>query len=238
MNLTTYYCEYSILPEHLTRDTCITFFGGMSKNDDLRELGNVQLLGRWACVGEARGFCIAKAQNVVDMQKWLNNWVSMADIKVVPCLDDNEHRELILKEKPSYEVKYDKINNSPKNNESLYFVKYQFKDGCKDDGFKAFANLTEEQDNQDPGKCTSYGRWHVPSKGCGYAIASCPSALDIYKWAYNWNSLCDVDIHPVTQDIDTRKIIKEGFGYETKHRNVMNQLSKLNGSSSTNCLGF
>ena len=82
--MTTFYCEYQILPEHTTRDACMTFFGGMTHEDDLKELGDVRLLSRWSCVGEARGFCVAQAANVVDMQKWLNNWVSMADIKVVP----------------------------------------------------------------------------------------------------------------------------------------------------------
>lgn len=231
----TYFCEYNILPEHSTRDACMTMFGSMNVQDDNKELGEVKLLGRWACVGEARGFCIAEAESVVQMQKWLNNWVSMADIKVVPCLDDNQHRELILTEKPSYSVSYDKVNNPPKEGESLYFIKYQFKEGKKDDGFKAFASLSQEDDTNDSGKCTSFGRWHVPSKGCGYAIASCPSAFDGYKWAYNWNSMCDCELHPVTQDNETREIIKSGFGYDAKYKNLMQQMDKLSGKSS-NCL--
>ena len=48
-------------------------------------------------------------------------------IQSTPCLDDNQQRELILKNKPSYEVLYDKVNNSPKEGESLYFIKYKFK---------------------------------------------------------------------------------------------------------------
>lgn len=225
--LNTFYCEYQILPEHSTRDACMTFFGGMSNDDDLRELGQVKLLGRWSCVGEARGFCIAQATNVVDMQKWLNNWVSMADIKVVPVLDDNQHRELILGNPSSYEVSYDRVNDKAKEGESLYLVKYQFRDGCRDDGFKAFANMSQEQDNLDSGNCTSYGRWHVPSQGCGYAIASCPSAFDMYKWAHNWNSLCDCYIFPVTGDEETRNIIKQGIGFRVKHKKLMEQMKEL-----------
>ena len=231
MSLTTFFCEYNILPEHATRDTCMTVFGGMTEEDDLRELGEVKLLGRWACVGEARGFCIAQAKNAVDMQRWLNAWVTMADIKVVPCLDDNEHRELLLGSKSEYIVSYDKVDSNAKDGESLYFIKYQFKDGKKDEGFAAFASLTKEADDNDSGNCTSLGRWHVPSKGCGYAIASCPSALDIYKWAYNWNSVCDCEVVPVTKDSETRDIIKNGLGYEVKHKMVMQQLAKLTGNS-------
>ena len=218
-DMVTYVCEYKILPEHTTRETCITFFGGMTKDDDIRELGDVQLLGRWGCVGEARGFCVAQAPNNFCMQKWLNNWVSMADIKVVPCLDDNEHRELILGKEPSFMVTYDKVNDPPLENESLYFVKYKFRNGCINKGFDAFANMTKDQDEGDSGKCTSYGRWHVPSEGYGYAIASCPTALDMYKWAYNWNELCECIISPVTEDHSTRSIIQGGFGFQTKHEN-------------------
>lgn len=225
--MTTFYCEYQILPEHTTRDACMTFFGGMTHEDDLKELGDVKLLGRWSCVGEARGFCIAQAANVVDMQKWLNNWVSMADIKVVPVLDDNQHRELLLGHSPDYMVSYDRVNNKALEGESLYFVKYQFRDGCRDSGFKAFANMTEEQDKQDSGACTSYGRWHVPSQGCGYAIASCPSSFDMYKWAHNWNSLCDCFICPVTGDAETRSIIKQGFGFAVKYSKLMEQMKEL-----------
>ncbi len=226
--LTTFFCEYSILSEHSTRDTCLTLFGGMTQEDDLRDLGDVKLLGRWACVGEARGFCIVQAASNYEVQKWLNSWVSMADIKVVPCLDDNQHRELILgNESLPFRVSYDAVFNHAKEGESLYFVKYQFKEGLRDKGFEAFSSLTEEQDKADPGKATPYGRWHVPSQGCGYAIASSPSAFDMYKWAYNWNALCDVSIHSVTHDDETREIIKSSLGYEIKHAKLVEQLKEL-----------
>lgn len=229
--LTTYFCEYKILPNQSTRDTCMTFFGGMTPEDDVRELGNVRLLGRWSCVGEARGFCIAQSANTVNLQKWLNNWVSMADIKVVPCLDDNEHRRLILGAEPSFLVEYNSVNGAPKEGESLYFIKYQFRDGLRDKGFDAFANMTKEQDQTDPGRCTSLGRWHVPSQGCGYAVASSPSAFDLYRWAYNWNALCDVEICPVTRDEDTREIIRQGLGFQKKHAAIMEAMKEMMGDS-------
>ena len=225
--MNTYVCEYAILPEHATRESCMTFFGGMTQDDDARELGEVVLMARWACVGEARGFCVAQAPSHYDLQKWLNNWVSMADIKVTPCLDDNEHREMLLKDVPPFEVVYDRVGDGAKEKESLYFIKYQFKEGCKDTGFDAFANMTEEMDQTDAGNCTSYGRWHVPSLGCGYAIASSPTVKDVYKWAYNWNELCDCTITPVTCDNETREIIKMGFGYEVKHAKLMEQLKMM-----------
>ena len=226
-NLTTFVCEYKILPEHSTRDTCMTLFGGMTKDDDLRELGNVKLLGRWSCVGEARGYCIAQAKNVVEMQRWLNAWVSMADIKVWPCLDDNQQREVILGHAPSYNVTYDHVSEAPREGESLYFINYRFRDGHRAKGFETFANMTQEMDSADSGRCTSYGRWHVPSEGRGVAVASSPSAFDIYKWAHNWAEVCECHVTPVTRDEDTRSIIRDGMGYQVKHAQLMEQMKSL-----------
>lgn len=223
----TFVCEYSILSEHQTRDNCLTLFGGMTPEDDLRELGSVKLLGRWSCVGEARGYCVVEALDVAMIQSWLINWVPMADIKVYPVLDDNDHRQLILGTDPPFKVEYNMINNDPQPNESLYFIKYKFKEGSINDGFKVFANLTQEQDEQDSGKCTSYGRWHIPSSGSGYAIASSPSVLDIYKWAYNWKDLCEVIISPVTGDNTTRTLIKGGLGFDMKHKVLNHKMRKM-----------
>jgi quinol monooxygenase YgiN len=207
----------------------MTFFGGMTSDDEARELGGVNLLGRWSCVGEGRGYCVAQASNNVVMQRWLNNWVTMADIRVTPCLDDNQHRELVLGSAPSFRVAYDGVGNNARDGESLYFVRYQFREGCRDKGFQAFANMTQEQDTADSGACTSYGRWHVPSQGCGYAIASSPSAEAIYRWAYNWNSLCDVVVSPVTCDSDTRSIIRHSPGFQVKHDRLMEEMRNLQG---------
>tara|TARA_A100001015_G_scaffold224011_1_gene252500 strand:- start:976 stop:1713 length:738 start_codon:yes stop_codon:yes gene_type:complete len=223
----TFICEYNILPDNKTRDTCLTLFGGMTYEDDLHELGDVKLLGRWACVGEARGYCVAQAKNVSSIQRWLTNWVPMADIKVTPCLDDNQQRELILGKTPSYIVPYTHVGDMPKTDESLYFIKYQFKPESRNEGFKLFSMMSQEHDKEDSGNCTSYGRWHVPSQGCGYAIASAPSVFDVYKWAYNWNELCDVVISPVTDDTVTREIIQSGVGYKVKHDMLVAEMSSL-----------
>lgn len=42
-NMNKYFCEYKILPDNLTRDDCMTLFGGMTHEDDLKELGKVNL---------------------------------------------------------------------------------------------------------------------------------------------------------------------------------------------------
>lgn len=220
----TFYCEYKILPNQATRDACMTYFGGMTENDDDRELGEVNLLGRWSTVGEARGFCIAEAVNATAIARWLNGWISMASIYTVPVLDDNQQRALILGEEPSYTVSYDMVHAEAKAGESLYFIKYTFKCGKEAEGFKAFASMTEEQDTADSGECTSYGRWHVPTEGCGYAICSAPSAEAVYKWGYNWVGLCKCEIQAVTGDKITREIIQSQPGFQEKHEALMEKL--------------
>ncbi len=225
--MNTFICEYNILSDQNTRDTCLTLFGSMTVEDDKKELKEVILLGRWSCVGESKGFCVVQSKCVESVQTWLINWIPMADIKITPCLDDNDHRRLILKEDPEYLVDYKNIDSGPKDGESLYFIKYQFKDNKKNEGFKIFASLSQEDDKKDSGTCTSYGRWHVPSLGYGFAIASSPSVLDIYKWAYNWNDLCDVNILPVTEDITTRNIIKNSLGFDLKLKMLKRKMSKM-----------
>ena len=42
--LTTFVCEYKILPDHATRENCMTYFGGMTEDDDKRALAAVKLL--------------------------------------------------------------------------------------------------------------------------------------------------------------------------------------------------
>lgn len=224
MPTTTFFCEYSILPHQSVRDNCMTFFAGMNQDDDKRELGSVNLLGRWSVVGGARGYCVAEANNAKSMLEWLSNWTTMADITVTPVLTDNEHRRLILGKTPDYVVPYDKVNKLPAENESLYFIRYKFRCGKKAEGFKAFANMTQEMDTKDSGECTSYGRWHVPSEGYGVAVASAPSAEAVYKWAYNWNELCNCQVQPVTTDEETRSVLREKPGFSEKHAALLKEL--------------
>lgn len=226
-----FFAEYKILPNQSTREACMTYFAGMTKADDEKELQSVRLLGRWSTIGEARGFCIADAPDAAAMGTWLSNWIPMADIYTVPVLDDNQQRALILGKTPeflretsSYQVAYDKVGNNAKEGESLYFIKYKFKPEKRADGFQAFAAMTKEMDEKDAGACTSYGRWHVPSEGCGYAIASAPSALAVYKWAYNWAEMCDCQVQGVTNDEETRRILQSKPGFKAKHAALMEQM--------------
>ena len=53
-----YWVEWNIRDE--CRDTCYTIFGGMSEEDDKKQEGKVNVLGRWGSVGLGKGHCICK----------------------------------------------------------------------------------------------------------------------------------------------------------------------------------
>merc|ERR1712070_169246 len=128
----------------------------MSVEDDKRDMGDkITLHGRWSTLGEARGFCIADAPDNKTLMTWLNNWVNMCSIKVIPVLCDNKARRVILGEEPSYTVAYDRVGDAAQPGESLYFVKFSFHKDKREHGFKAFAGMTEAQDKGDAGVCTN-----------------------------------------------------------------------------------
>ena len=44
--------------------------------------------------------------------------------------------------------------------------------------------------------------------------------------AHNWHSLCNITVHPVTHDTETRDVIKKGRGFEAKHAKLLEQMSQ------------
>ena len=212
--MTTFVGTWKIM-DH-ARVPCMTYFASMSKDDDVAELGNVQLLGRWSDVGNASGVCVFKAEKYSDAVSWLYNWVPMATCNVKAVCDDNVARKVILGSEPEYQVDYSHVGDEPVEDEVLYYIKYKFNQGKKVEGNKLFANLTKEQDEADCGNCRPLGRWHDLGTGCGFAIAAARSEEDIYKWAFNWAEMCDCEIVPVLTDAQCRAVISGKADYQQK----------------------
>jgi len=206
------------------RVPCMTYFASMTPADDRAEAKNVKLLGRWSDIGTATGVFVCEAQTAAEVQDWLANWVPMATCTVKPICDDNTAREIILKAKPQYTVDYSHVGSEPYAGESLYYIRYKFLDGKKVDGQTVFANLTEEQDKGDAGKCRPLGRWHDLGTGTGFAIAAAKSEADLYKWANNWASMCDCECSTVLTDKQGRKILSSKPDFEQKLATVREQL--------------
>lgn len=210
-----YFLEYKILDN--ARSDCMTYFGSMSAEDDAADTGeNIELLGRWSTVGEASGYCVCRATDAKALNNWLYNWVNMATIKVWPVLDDNQARKIISGAEPSYTVDYSSLNTEPGKGESLYFIKYKFHTEKRVEGNKLFASLTQEQDLADAGNNKCLGRYHDLGLGSGFAICSSRSEEDLFKWAFNWSSMCDCEIKPVVHDNECRAVIQAKPDFEKK----------------------
>jgi hypothetical protein len=212
----TFLLRYTILESE--RDDCMTLFGGMTESDDRADTGpEITIRGRWSTPGEGSGFCICESPNAKSLTAWLTNWATMATIVVTPVVDDNHAREIILGEKPAFEVAYDRVGDEALDGETLYFIQYRFSDGMKSEGLEAFANLSETDDLEDAGNNTCFGRWHDLGTGSGVAICSSPSVKDVYTWAYRWRDVCECTVTPVVTDSELRSILRGKTEFEAKH---------------------
>lgn len=210
---TTYICSWKIMDT--MKVPCMTYFGSMTKDDDLKEAGPVEMLGRWSDVGNGSGHCVCRAANYSDVSNWLYNWAPMCNMTIRVMCDDNVARKIISKEEPSWKVQYN-LGYEPQEGESIYAIEYTFAKDKKMDGYKVFAGLTEEQDKADAGNCTSLGRYHDLGTGCGLAIAAARSEADLFAWAFNWADMCECKITPVLTDLQARKVISEKPDFQKK----------------------
>ena len=121
-----FFAEYKILPNQSTREACMTYFAGMTKADDEKELQSVRYLVGGAPLGKQEALH-AEAPDAAAMGAWLSNWIPMADIYTVPVLDDNQQRTLILGKTPEYRGGLRQGGEQRRRKGSLYFIKYKFK---------------------------------------------------------------------------------------------------------------
>ena len=131
----------------------------------------------------------------------------MATCSVWPICDDNTARQIINKAPPSWTAKYDKVGDEPPEGHSLYAIEFKFDFAQRTAGYAAFGGMTEEQDAADAGACINMGRWHNLGNGSGFGIFAAKSEADLYAWAFNWNSMCNVEIKSVMTDKQCRSMI-------------------------------
>lgn len=217
--------KYHILSP--VRDECMTFFSTMTEEDDARDFGpNIKRHGRWNVTSECCGFAVLEAPNAAIIYKHLSNWVDMCTIEVFPLVNDNTAREILLKKKPSYTVEYTQSNDQPREGESLYVIEWKFHQSKVLDGFNAFANMTQEQDEVDAGNNRPLGRWHNLGNGTGIVIAASKSEADIESWASNWAGLCDCKIRPILTDQQARELVRAKPNFSSKANTLMKKMGK------------
>ena len=216
-----YLLKFRILES--SRSDCMTFFGGMTAEDDRRDAGDVEIVGRWSTVGESSGYCVCRAGSAAALHAWMLNWSTMATIECWPVVDDNQARRILLShaarkpcELPS-PVDYSRAGHEAKPGESLFFIEYAFLPGKREEGSALFANLGEDEDVEDTGKNTCYGRWHNLGLGTGVAICSSASEEDLHAWATRWMALCECAIRPVVTDAQCRANLRAKPDFAEKH---------------------
>ena len=83
----------------------------------------------------------------------------------------------------------------------------------KMDCFKAFSQMTPEDDVKDAGDLVKIvGRWHTLGGGSGVCICETDSVESLTSWMLNWAGMCDIDVIPVIEDATVRKVVSEKLG--------------------------
>jgi len=164
-----------------------------------------------------------QAKNADVLSGWMLNWATKCTITVHPTLDDNEAREIILGREPAFQAPYDEVGDEPKHGETLYMIKYQFKESKRLEGQYMFANMTKEQEDANAGATRTLGHWYNLGTGCGMVVSAAKSAKDLYKCALNWTALCDMDISPVLTDAAARAVIRARPDHKEKAEALMSQ---------------
>ena len=200
--------------DHARAQTMDTF-GRMGPEQDAADHGpSVIMLGRWSDIGRGRGWCIAEAPTAEAIYKWVYNWSKYnCRCSVTTVVDDDQARR-ILRAKYSdipgddWSASYYNPKYEPADDEALFLVEFAFNRDKVEDGYRAFAGMTEAQDVADAGDATPLGRWHDLGAGRGVVVAAAKDTAAVQKWAANWSSICACAIVPVLSDAQARAVVK------------------------------
>jgi hypothetical protein len=76
------------------RHEALEAFSAMTAEDDLADLGNVRLIGRWHDLVSFEGVAVCETDDPGAVSKWILNWNNVIDCDVTPVLDDDEARAI------------------------------------------------------------------------------------------------------------------------------------------------
>ena len=93
-----------------------------------------------------------------------------------------------------------------------FLITYSSTPSVREEGYKAFAQMSGADDAADHPGVTIIGRWHNVGQGSGLAICESSDAAAVHAWAFNWNKLLDVDVVPVLDDDECRALVRAKLG--------------------------
>jgi len=214
----TFYFQWKL--KDAARADIFNFFGSLDEEAFAALRGEgVEQIGRWHDPGNGSGWGIATAPSSKALLKWFYNWSEeAADIFATPVLDDDSARRVILAKAgaPACTWQSDKYDahGEAKEGESLYVITWKaFTGEAKNATFKAFSEMTQEQDVQDSGPLRVIGRWHNLGDGSGVAVVGATNMEDVYTWGVGWGKLLDFQIHPCITDADAQDIVRSKPGH-------------------------
>jgi hypothetical protein len=164
-----------------------TLFASMDAEADKKEAGDCKMLGRWMNPSDMTGCLIMDAPSAEDAFKWLYNWTEEGcDVVIRPMVDDNQVREIILGGPPAFMVNYnDSIGMEAPAGYSLFSVECKMYPDKKEDCYKTFANMTEQQDKADSGNNKIVCRYFDIGMGEVFIVAAAKhetAVVDLNKW--------------------------------------------------------
>ena len=207
-----------------TRSDCMLLFGGMSASDDYADLGeDVTLLGRWCVVGASSGYCVCKTKSTLSLNQWLLGWSLMANIEVVPVVDDNEARAILMNDDDLKYVAPDMPDlqtfNTPED-EGMFAIDYKFRDSRAREAYELFSQMNERDNTDDVGANTLLARWHDLGSGTGLIICTSRSSAHLQEWASHWIDLCTFKILPIVTGEEFRKAVTAIPDFKERHAQV------------------
>ena len=90
-----------------------------------------------------------------------------------------------------------------------FLLTYKMHPDKKADCYTLFSKMGHEDDLKDSGPHIQVdSRLHDMGEGSGLCIVDAYSTHDIYSWAYNWASMCDITLKPMLTDHEARLIVQ------------------------------
>jgi hypothetical protein len=91
----------------------------------------------------------------------------------------------------------------------IFLCEYQIDRDKQSDTQAFFANMTQEQIDDEQGKVKQIGRWHDLPNGCGWIVVDTDNQEDLTAWIMGWSGMATFPIvTPVVDDNTARKIVK------------------------------
>ena len=91
----------------------------------------------------------------------------------------------------------------------LFSITWDMYPSTKAACFKAFADMTVEDDEKDSGpEVRIVGRWSHVGGGSGVCSCETHSSEALFSWMANWADVCDIKVTPVLEDAPCRAILK------------------------------